>query len=205
MSKRNTESIVSDRVSLLAVRELNTSLNYWRDLCHRQAKKQGWWNDLKTGKPLVRCPLGLLALVHSEISEAFLLCGSRRQDKLIPDYLAEYVELADIFIRMMDICGFYEVDFGSKRLQDCFYSSGGITSGDFCLFLHLSVSDLVEGFRRELPMDKVVLEKFFAMLYNSMDEKGDDFLVVVKSKLEYNLRRADHRVSVRLGVGGKKQ
>ena len=37
------------------------------------------------------------------------------------------------------------------------------------------------------------------------DEKGNVFLVVVKSKLEYNLRRADHRVSVRLGVGGKKQ
>lgn len=67
-----------------------------------------WWQDMETGKPLKRNRGELLALIHSEISEA--LEGERKDlmdDKLPWRKMAE-VELADALIRILD----YAAGFG---------------------------------------------------------------------------------------------
>lgn len=69
-----------------------------------------WWVDLETGAPLNRNVGEMLALVHSEISEA--LEGHRKG--LMDDHLTDRpmfdVELADAVIRILDIAAGLKVD-----------------------------------------------------------------------------------------------
>lgn len=67
-----------------------------------------WWQDIDTGLPIKRNKGELLALIHSEVSEA--LEGERKNlmdDKLPHRKMAE-VELADAVIRIFD----YAAGFG---------------------------------------------------------------------------------------------
>jgi len=67
-----------------------------------------WWQDIETGQPIKRNKGELLALIHSEVSEA--LEGERKNlmdDKLPHRRMAE-VELADTIIRILD----YAAGFG---------------------------------------------------------------------------------------------
>lgn len=67
-----------------------------------------WWQDVETGQPIKRNKGELLALIHSEISEA--LEGERKDlmdDKLPHRKMAE-VELVDALIRILD----YAAGFG---------------------------------------------------------------------------------------------
>jgi NTP pyrophosphatase (non-canonical NTP hydrolase) len=67
-----------------------------------------WWQDVNSGQPIKRNKGELLALIHSEISEA--LEGERKDlmdDKLPHRKMAE-VELVDAIIRILD----YAAGFG---------------------------------------------------------------------------------------------
>lgn len=82
------------------------NLNDYAKICHEANSK--WWQDIDTGAPIKRNKGELLALVHSEISEA--LEGERKNlmdDKLPHRKMAE-VELADALIRIFD----YAAGFG---------------------------------------------------------------------------------------------
>ncbi len=67
-----------------------------------------WWQDIETGQPIKRNKGELIALMHSELSEA--LEGERKNlmdDKLPHRKMAE-VELVDTIIRILD----YAAGFG---------------------------------------------------------------------------------------------
>lgn len=75
---------------------------------HKECHK--WWHDMDTGKRLDRNKGEMLALIHSEISEA--LEGERKNlmDSHLPHRRAAEVELADAIIRIMDYAGAYGYD-----------------------------------------------------------------------------------------------
>jgi NTP pyrophosphatase (non-canonical NTP hydrolase) len=77
-------------------REKPMKINQLIKEAHQTAKSKGWWDEPKeTGT--------LLALIHSEVSEA--LEADRKGDD---ENFAE--ELADICIRTFDLCGAYGID-----------------------------------------------------------------------------------------------
>lgn len=90
--------------------------------CHGQARANGWWTELLTGRDLTSTGYPkiaptknvgeMLALVHSEISEA--LEGHRKglMDDKLPHRSMIEVELADAVIRIADLAGALGLDLG---------------------------------------------------------------------------------------------
>jgi hypothetical protein len=88
------------------------TLDFFCYRIHAGNVRAGWWTDLETGEPKDRNFGELIALVHSEISEG--LEGHRKNlmDNHLPQYPMWWVEMADAFIRIADMCGADEVPLG---------------------------------------------------------------------------------------------
>ena len=86
---------------LAALRERDTS-NLTSLMERVRIDNERWWRNLETGEMLERNVGELLALIHSEISEA--LEGHRKglMDDHLPQYPMFTVELADAVIRILD-------------------------------------------------------------------------------------------------------
>ncbi len=79
---------------------LENFVSAWNDLqkeIHDNAKEKGWWEKERNDGEL-------LALIHSEISEALegLRAGNPPDDK-VPQHSSAAVELADAIVRIMDM------------------------------------------------------------------------------------------------------
>jgi NTP pyrophosphatase (non-canonical NTP hydrolase) len=89
------------------------SLNGLRDLCFRIAVSKGWHDKHDKNDP--QTFPALLCLVHSEVSEALEdyrmgLAVTAQQANADGKPYGIPSELADIIIRVMDICGLYGID-----------------------------------------------------------------------------------------------
>lgn len=79
---------------------------------HGRNVRAGWWTDINTGEPLDRNPYELIALCHSELSEAVEGIRKNRMDDHLPTRKMEEVEMADCVIRIADYCGGRGLDLG---------------------------------------------------------------------------------------------
>ena len=92
------------------------------ELLHDGAKKAGWWNDVETGAPLERNKGELIALMHSELSEALEGIRKDAQDDHLPHRKSEEVELADCIIRILDYCGAHNLVIGGAVMEKFSYN-----------------------------------------------------------------------------------
>lgn len=90
---------------------------------HRLAKAAGWYNDPKTGEPLTRNRGEMLALIHSEISEALEGERKNKMDDHLPHRKAAEVELADALIRIFDYAGYCGYDVIGAAVEKCAYNA----------------------------------------------------------------------------------
>ena len=76
-----------------------------------------WWRDIRTGLPIERNFGELIALCHSELSEA--LEGHRRnlQDDKLPNRKMAEVELVDCLIRIFDMAGGLRMDLEGAYVE----------------------------------------------------------------------------------------
>lgn len=80
---------------------------------HEDNVKAGWWNDPVTGEDLHNNKYALftkLFLCNSEISEAGEGLRKGINDDHLPQLPMEAVEIADVFIRLLDYCGARDFD-----------------------------------------------------------------------------------------------
>ena len=91
------------------------TINNLVDLCYNDAKTAGWHDNPREDGTMI-------ALIHSEISEA--LEGERKSlmdDHLTHRRMAE-VEMADALIRICDYCGMKNYDLGGAVMEKLAYN-----------------------------------------------------------------------------------
>lgn len=87
--------------------ELPTLNTYAHDV---YAANKKWWLDIHTGKPVSRNKGEMIALMHSELSEALEGVRKGKQDDHLPHLKSEAVELADCLIRIFDYAAGFNID-----------------------------------------------------------------------------------------------
>jgi NTP pyrophosphatase (non-canonical NTP hydrolase) len=89
---------------------------------HGAARAAGWWHDLKTGVPKERNAGEMIALIHSELSEALEGVRKSKMDEHLPHRKSEEVEMADAVIRIADYCGGRGLDLGGALADKMLYN-----------------------------------------------------------------------------------
>ena len=86
-------------------------------LCHGLARNAGWWpaEGRNDGE--------LIALMHSELSEALEGLRKNSQDDHIPHRKSVEVELADTIIRIFDYAGARGLDLGGAMIEKLAYNA----------------------------------------------------------------------------------
>jgi len=107
------------RLAMEMLEGLDTTIS----ACHDASVKGGWWHDPITGEPLKRNKGEMIALIHSELSEA--LEGARKDtmDDHLPHRKSEEVEMADAVIRIFDYCKGHGLDVASALIEKLAYNA----------------------------------------------------------------------------------
>lgn len=94
-------------------------LNEYAQQVH--AANQKWWHDLETGAKLERNKGEMIALMHSELSEALEGIRKNTMDDKLPHRKSEEVELVDCIIRILDYAAGFGLDLdGAYREKMAF-------------------------------------------------------------------------------------
>lgn len=80
---------------------------------HNTAKEKGWWDESRSFGELI-------ALMHSELSEALEVYrkeGDEKVAEIYPGYIEGVpIEIADLLIRVFDMCGKYNIDLAKALI-----------------------------------------------------------------------------------------
>ena len=82
---------------------------------YQQNKDVGWWDGERNKGELI-------ALMHSELSEALEALRKDQKDDHLTHRSGVEVELADTVIRILDMCGAYGYDIGGALVEKLAYN-----------------------------------------------------------------------------------
>jgi NTP pyrophosphatase (non-canonical NTP hydrolase) len=99
-----------------SMREMEAWMNSFCHLSHGCSRHAGWWDGERIFGELV-------ALVHSEISEAMEGGRKDKMDDHLPDRTAVAAELADAVIRIGDLAGALNIPLGTVIVEKMRYNA----------------------------------------------------------------------------------
>jgi hypothetical protein len=98
-------------------------IGMFAEIAHAESVARGWYHDPTTGEPIQRNIGEMMALVHSEVSEALEGDRKLKPDDHLPALPSTLVELADAFIRLGDLAIYlceldrYKSRFGTEAMD----------------------------------------------------------------------------------------
>lgn len=102
--------------------EMTMAVNRMVRQSHGNSVSSGWYSDPQTGEPIPRNVGEMMALMHSEISEALEGYRKNTMDDHLPHRRAVEVELADLLHRLCDLAGYLGVDLGAAYVEKGLYN-----------------------------------------------------------------------------------
>lgn len=97
----------------LAVAGINAAMN----LAHETATSAGWYTNPQTGEQIQRNFGEVVALMHSELSEALEADRRELMDDKLPHRDGREVEFADLIIRVLDTSAALGFDIGRAIIE----------------------------------------------------------------------------------------
>jgi hypothetical protein len=173
----------------------------------------GWHLDPKTGEPVDRPFSRMIALIHSELSEASRAEFYGCTDDKLPHRNGVEVEMADCLIRIMDECEANQRDLVGAI--DLILPHWSMIDGDIyrqLVFAHAYVSDALEADRKNTIVDlggHVICGRVYGLakcaiaLMSFCQRLRYDLHSAIIEKDAYNRKRADHKMKARASAGGK--
>lgn len=92
-------------------------LRITQQLAHQTANDAGWYRDPKTGEPVERNFGEVIALMHSELSEALEAHRRGLMDDKLTDRSGIEVEFADTIIRILDTAAAHNLDVAGAIIE----------------------------------------------------------------------------------------
>lgn len=97
--------------------EIKLGIDTAMNLFYTNAVKAGWYTDIKTGEKITRNFGEVIALMHSELSEALEANRKDLMDDKLPHRNGVEVELADCVIRIFDTAAAMGLDLSGAILE----------------------------------------------------------------------------------------
>lgn len=88
-----------------------------QELAHKTATDAGWYKDPKTGEDVTRNFGEVIALMHSELSEALEADRKGLKDDKLPHRDGREVEFADCIIRILDTAAAMGLDVAGAIIE----------------------------------------------------------------------------------------
>lgn len=88
-----------------------------QQLAHQTANGAGWYKNPQTGGPIKRNVGEVIALMHSELSEALEADRKDLMDDKLPHRKGIEVEFADCIIRILDTAAALNLDVGGAIIE----------------------------------------------------------------------------------------
>ena len=172
-------------------------LNELSKKIHESNTTAGWWDG-------EQCLYEKIQLVSTEIAEATEGARKSLMDDHLPQYPMEQVELADALIRALDLGGRLELTYEDLNLKYPLIGKENSVGAN-----HLGVNCEVVTFAKAIYLEKTgdVLNNFYSAMVGAIlrcaKERGYNLAKATAEKLEYNLKRADHKPANRAKKNGK--